>query len=421
MKIKNILHWIFEVTNKKDQKVITILGVNFHYKRPEKMYIFEHIFCYFIRKFCKIKKNKIVFVTSTSWQYADNPKYIAEELLKREEANNLELVWIYVNQTEKELIPNSFKLVKYTSIKGLFELLTSKVWITNSHLMFPLKNGVVKNKETLYFQTWHGSMGIKKMDADAKNEYENLGWYKWQKMSAESFNYIFVDSDFEKNVYTSGFEGNGEILKLGKARDSIFYKDPTPYIEKVKEFYNIPKENKILLYAPTWRSDKRCNCYNIDIKALKKALNKRFGGDWSILIRAHYLMPKAIFNALYDEKEVINASAYIDMQELLVAADVLISDYSSCVPEYTILKKPSFLYATDIEKYENGFYYPLTDLPSPLATDNYELINNVLNFDENLFKQKAEQFLIDKGHQDDENSCVRIVDFILEKMNEKSK
>lgn len=159
---------MFEITNKKDQKVITILGVKFHYKRPEKMYIFEHIFCYFIRKFCKIKKNKIVFVTSTSWQYADNPKYIAEELLKREEANNLELVWIYVNQTEKELIPNSFKLVKYTSIKGLFELLTSKVWITNSHLMFPLKNGVVKNKETLYFQTWHGSMGIKKMDADAK-------------------------------------------------------------------------------------------------------------------------------------------------------------------------------------------------------------------------------------------------------------
>ena len=132
-------------------------------------------------------------------------------------------------------------------------------------------------------------------------------------------------------------------------------------------------------------------------------------------------MKKNIFNALYDENEVINASAYIDMQELLVAADVLISDYSSCVPEYTILKKPSFLYATDIEKYENGFYYPLTDLPSPLATDNYELINNVLNFDEKLFKQKDEQFLIDKGHQDDENSCVRIVDFILEKMNEKSK
>ena len=56
MKIKNILHWMFEITNKKDQKVITILGVKFHYKRPEKMYIFEHIFCYFIRKFCKIKK-----------------------------------------------------------------------------------------------------------------------------------------------------------------------------------------------------------------------------------------------------------------------------------------------------------------------------------------------------------------------------
>lgn len=420
MKIKNILHWIFEVTNKKDQKVITILGVKFHYKRPEKMYIFEHIYCYLVRKFCKVKNNKIIIFNALSWNYSCNPKYIALELAKRNFID-YDIVWVHNDITKTIDVPKSFRLVKYTSLQFLYELLTAKVWIINSHMFLPYKKGLQKASSTIYCQTFHGSMGIKKTDGDTKNCYENLGWYKWQHRSASDFDYIFVDSEFEKQAYVTGFWGYGQILKLGKARDSIFYKDPTPYIEKVKEFYNIPKENKILLYAPTWRSDKRCNCYNIDIKALKKALKKRFGGEWSVLIRAHIHMKKNIFNALYDENEVINASNYIDMQELLVAADVLISDYSSCLPEYTILMKPSFTYATDIENYEQGLYYPLTDLPSPLATDNYELINNVLNFDEKLFKQKAEQFLIDKGHQDDENSCVRIVDFILEKMNEKSK
>lgn len=419
MKLKNLLQNIFLITNKDNKKILRILGITFTFNKSEK-YQLEHIFCKFVNKFCKVNPNKIVFINLNNWQYACNPKYILEELLKRKESKKLDIVWVTLN-TKNKNFPQNVRLVKYTDMQALYEFETAKTWVANAHTILLTKKGIIKPKETIFYQTFHGSMGIKKIDADAKNTYSKLGWYKGLNDAARLMDYLFTDSECEKQIFTTAFEGNGEILKLGKARDSIFYKDPTPYIEKVKEFYNIPKENKILLYAPTWRSDKRCNCYNIDIKALKKALKKRFGGEWSILIRAHIHMKKNIFNALYDENEVINASAYIDMQELLVAADILISDYSSCVPEYTILKKPSFLYATDIEKYENGFYYPLTDLPSPLATDNYELINNVLNFDENLFKQKAEQFLIDKGHQDDENSCVRIVDFILEKMNEKSK
>ncbi len=82
------------------------------------------------------------------------------------------------------------------------------------------------------------------------------------------------------------------------------------------------------------------------------------------------------------------------MQELLVAADVLISDYSSCLPEYVILKKPSFIYAVDLDQYNcsNGFYYPLSVLPSPIAEDNGELASNILRFNEELFLKKAEEF-----------------------------
>ncbi len=395
---------------------ITFFGIRISLKRSGR-YRIEHLLCKIFSKFCKVDENKIVFINMMNWQYACNPKYIAEELLQRK-IDNLKLVWIVNSQTDKMLIPQQFKQIDYNSVKALYELAVSKVWITNAHSLLPFKKGFKKSKGTIFFQTHHGSMGIKKIDADAENVYKELGWLNWQKICAQNIDYLFTDSNFEAMVFKSALWGYGDIKIIGKARDSIFYKDPTPYIKKIKEYYNIPDENKICLYSPTWRPDKRNYCYNIDIISLKKALKKRFSGEWSILIRAHIHMEKKIFAALYDAREIINVSKYPDMQELLVASDILISDYSSCIPEYTILKKPSFIYAADMDEYNNnnGFYYPLNTLPSSIAADNYELINNILNFDEKLFKQKAEEFLIKMGHKDDENSCRRIVDFIMEKM-----
>jgi len=416
-----ILQKIFEMTNIGDHKVITVMGFKLKIKRQkkekEKLFLFEHIFCDFVSTFCKVKNNKIVFINFINWQYADNPKYLAEEFLARD-VKNLDLVWFSNNQTDLKLIPPGFRVVNYNSLRALFEFMTAKIWVINANPFLMLKKGAKKLKGTICMQTWHGTMGIKQESASASKAYQNLGWTKWQKLSASMYDYIFTDSEFEKEKYKTAFWGYGEILKYGIPRDKNFYIKGIDYSKKIKEYYNIPAENKILLYAPTWRVDKRCNVYNIDIKLLKRVLNKRFGGEWSILIRSHVQMRKDIFNALYDKNEIINAALYPDMQELLLASDVLITDYSSCLSEYTILQKPSFIYAVDIKEFEQGFAYPITDLPGDVATDNGELAENILNFDEEKFKQNAKWFLEDKGHFDDENSCKRIVDFILDKMEQ---
>ena len=416
-----ILQKIFEITNIDNHKVITILGLKLKLKKQptkEKKYILEHIFCYFVSKFCKVKKNKIVFINFINWQFADNQKYLAEEFLARG-LNNLDLVWFSNNQTDLKLIPSGLRVVNYNSVKALYEFMTAGIWVINANPFLMLKKGAKKLKGTICMQTWHGTMGIKQESAAASSAYQNLGWTKWQKLSAQMYDYIFTDSEFEKEKYKTAFWGYGEILKYGIPRDKNFYIKGVDYSKKIKEYYNIPQENKILLYAPTWRVDKRCNVYNIDIKLLKRVLNQRFGGEWSILIRSHVQMKKAIFNALYDKNEIVNAALYPDMQELLLAVDALITDYSSCVSEYTILQKPSFIYAADIKDFEQGFAYPITDLPGDVATDNGELAQNILNFDYDKFRQKAQRFLDDKGHYDDENSCKRIVDFILDKMEQK--
>lgn len=415
-----LLQKIFEITNIDNHKVITLMGFKLKIKKSgqkEKLFIFEHIFCNFIKSFCKVKKNKIVFINFISWQYADNQKYLAEEFLSRD-LKDLDLVWFSNNHTDLKLIPKGLRIVNYNTLQALYEFMTAKIWVINANPFLMLKKGAKKLKGTLCMQTWHGTMGIKQESASASKAYQNLGWTKWQKLSAAMYDYIFTDSEFEKEKYKTAFWGCGEILKYGIPRDKNFYIKGVDYSKKIKEYYNLPQENKILLYAPTWRVDKRCNVYNIDIKLLKRVLNKRFGGDWSILIRSHSQMGKVIFNVLYDKNEVVNASLYPDMQELLLSADALITDYSSCLSEYTILEKPSFIYATDVKDFEQGFAYPITDLPGEIAADNGELAENILNFDEEKFKQKAKKFLDDKGHFDDENSCKRIVNFILDKMEQ---
>lgn len=405
---------IFSLRNEHAHKVLTVLGLKLKFKYSKEAYIWEHLYCILLHKFCKVKKNKVVFGNIANMKYSCNPKYLALELLSRNK-KDLDLVWLSSKSTDVDLIPPEFRIVKYNSWQALYELASARAWISNSHFFLPFKKGLIKSKDTLFFQTFHGSMGIKKIDADTTT-YDDLGWTQWQIKSSKAMDYLFTDSDFEANVFKSAFRGYGEIYKLGKPRDVVFYQPRKPFVEKVKSFYEIPSENNILLYAPTWRSDKRCCCYNIDIKLLKKSLKKRFGGEWSILIKSHTNMKKKIFSALYDSEEVINATNYPDMQELLAASDILISDYSSCLPEFIISRRPSFIYAADLEKYEDGFYYPLSTLPSPIAADNGELSDNILNFDYSEYKQKAENFLEFAGYSDDINSAKRIIDFILDKI-----
>ena len=89
--------------------------------------------------------------------------------------------------------------------------MTAKVWVINANPFLMLKKGAKKAKETLCMQTWHRTMGIKQESAAAQKAYEELGWTKWQKLSASMYDYIFTDSEFEKEKYKTAFWGNGEI------------------------------------------------------------------------------------------------------------------------------------------------------------------------------------------------------------------
>jgi CDP-glycerol glycerophosphotransferase len=192
-------------------------------------------------------------------------------------------------------------------------------------------------------------------------------------------------------VYRQDFWYNGEIAEFGSPRNDVFFRE-TDALQKVRTFFGLPEDRKLLLYAPTFRDDGSTDCYNLDPEAVLRACESRFGGRWSALLRLHPNAARLSAGLFpYNSDTILDATAYPDMQELLLAADVLLTDYSSCMWDFSLMLRPCFLYARDIAAYqgERDFYTPIESWPFPLAADNDGLEQVITDFDEEKYRADA--------------------------------
>lgn len=305
-----------------------------------------------------------------------------------------------------------------TNLYAYFEAAaTSRVLITNSLLgdkFYPFPT----RKDQIVAQTWHGSLGIKRFDPAHYNT--NVTWPVAAKRSGKLTTHIISNSDFEDAVFRETFWQTTPILKYGHARNDIFF----PQSEGVREYLrrdfcrkrNLGAETRFALYAPTFRDDHNFAVYDLDAEQTIRALEQRFGGTWKLMIRYHDNDKKneAKKNTV-KSADVIDVSKYPDMQSLLAFTDCGITDYSSWIYDYVLMRKPGFIFAMDRDHYNNerGFYFRLEDTPFPVAVNSDELEDAILQFDEDLFQRRVTEFLSDKGCMDDGCASVRIADQVL--------
>ena len=180
----------------------------------------------------------------------------------------------------------------------------------------------------------------------------------------------------------------------------------------VKKYFNIPLKNKIILYAPTFRDSIELtgkmdfSVYGIDFERLKMAVEHKFGGEWSVIVKWHpFLANYAQSEVGAKGKDCIDATQYNDMQDLIIASDIVISDYSSCIFDAALRNIPCFTFATDFDafKKERGVYFEMEDLPFPYAKDNDELMSNIENYNHEVYLERWEEFkkktgLVETGH-----------------------
>lgn len=360
----------------------------------------------------KINNKKIVFVNYYGAGFGDNPKSIAEYIIE----NNLdyELVWLLDRKKDDgETFPVRIRKVKYCSIKSLYELATAKIWIDNCRKQyFPKK----KNGQ-IYIQTWHGSLALKKIEADAPSlpiQYVNMA-----KNDSSVIDVILSGCEFKTNVYKNSFWYSGEVLNIGTPRADVFFNEEKILQNKkrVLDFYNLEDDAKILMYAPTFRQSHNLDIYKLDYSKLESVLVHKFGGKWKIIVRLHPNIAH-LADELQLPNTVLNVTSYKDMQELLCASDIVVTDYSGLMFDFYIMNRPLFLFCTDFEEYtskDRELYFELKEVPFDLAKSNGELCDRIKEFDYQKYLSNVEIFRKKIGFCEKGTSCIDLFNWIKKK------
>ena len=362
--------------------------------------------CCLAMRIFPIHKNKIVCCNMKGKRYGDNPKYIVDEIIRQN--LDYEIVWLMNDEYDVDL-PKGIRKGKYNLLSIIYESATAKFWIDSNtkHV------GMLKRKNQYYIQTWHGSYGLKKVYGDIPDKITYFDKRIVQYNSAIQ-DLVISNSIASTEIFRRAFWYQGEILECGSPRNDIFFVNIESYVRKVQNYFGIG-DCKIALYAPTYRDDFRTADMHMDFERLRNSLKKRFGGEWVVLIRLH---PQNIIDAekfIHYTDKIINATGYNIMQELLVASDILVSDYSSCMFDFVTGGKTCFLYATDVEKYkdERDFYFDIRKLPFPFAENNDELEYNILNFNPEDYQIELERLFEQVGLCDNGNASKQVVEWIV--------
>ncbi|MDR2596556.1 MAG: CDP-glycerol glycerophosphotransferase family protein [Treponema sp.] len=360
---------------------------------------------YYVFRIFPIQKNKIFIQNFNGKGYGENPKYIAEEIIRRK--LDYALVWA-ARPEYHDNFPRTIKTVPYKSIRAVYEEVTAKMWIDNCRKQLYVR----KRKAQYYIHTWHGTVNLKKIEKDVEQQL-SVYYVKQAKHDSSLINLLLSDSKFSSQLYRSAFWYNGEIFECGSPRDDILINQNNNIKDTVKKHFNIADNTKIILYAPTFRDNFSVDVYNINYELILNGLSEQTKAPWVFLIRLHpNISEKSEFFA-YNDK-ILNASNYSDMQELLLTCDMLISDYSDCMYECALMNKPVFLYISDYEQYkkERDFYFDLFLLPFPCAMNSVELLEKMLHFDTKIYLRALEEFFQKVGILRDGTASEKVVDRI---------
>ena len=331
----------------------------------------------------KVKKNRVFIINNLSHKFAGNPKYVAEHLMENY-CDRLEIV-ISVKHPENYdyLRQRGFTVVKFNSLQYFIKAMTSKVFLTNSggYSYLPMK------KSQFAINTWHGGAAYKKCGTDM---YSNSPIFRADLKLQAKQTHIFMStcSRFTEEFSRALIIPKERFWGVGMPRnDSMLHPDEA-LRRQVRRDIGLAEEERLILFAPTYRKvddnyfrDSVAISYGVDADRVVRAFEQRFGGKWRFAVRYH---PNVVNRQDMHDESVLDLTDYEDMQELLLAADAMINDFSSSLWDYMLTGKPCFMFAVDLEHYiaTTEVYTPVSEWPYPQAVNNDQLEKNILEFNE---------------------------------------
>lgn len=343
------------------------------------------------RMFTKIQKGRILCMSYSFTKYSCNPKYITEYLL-RNHSDEYEIYWCFKKGISIPQLPHGIKVVRWRSLK-YFYIINSSRFVFSNFRLGKFDAYLKKRQGQKYIMTWHSSMGIKKIEKDAEDAL-SAQYIASAQYDSSICDLILSGCSYRTEVIRRAFWYDGEILEKGTPRNDMLFVSQKPFKDKICKKYNLNPDMKILLYAPTFRSDYNLDCYKFDWQDVLSVLWQKHKENYCVLLRLHpnFLNRSSSNLTKYLNDSVINVTDYQDMQELLCVSDILVTDYSSSLFDFALLYRPCFIYSTDFANYDRGTYFDLDSLPFPIATTNEELLCNVVDFNLEEYKKVLRYF-----------------------------
>lgn len=367
-------------------------------------------------KVLPVRKHRVLLINDMSPHYTDNLKYIGEEIRRRNKG--VELIYAgYSLKCVDSLKEKQIKPVQLNSIKYFIYGMTSKILVTNSGGIsyLPL------NRNQYVLNTWHGGGAYKKMGIDM---YEDTALFrKDMALASKETDVLLTTCKRFKDAYCNAMlESSDKFWDIGMPRNDCLKNGDNEKRRTVREKLGLDEQDKLVLFAPTYRkqnddyfNDSIAISYGIDEERTCKALKERFGGNWIFAYRYHPCIVNR--QTVKNEKNIIDLTDYDDMQELLLAADVLINDFSSSMWDYMLTGKPCFIFAKDLRYYieTTDLYTPVSEWPFPIAETNEELVENIKAFDEECYESNCKKHYDLLGGCETGEATKIVCDWILEK------
>lgn len=366
-----------------------------------------------------VQKKTILFESNLGRNYTGNPRAIYEKFVEQGLDKEYRCVWFFEHPQQE--IPGNAKIVKRARMRYLYYMAIGGVWIFDCRQ----PEFLIKRKDTTYIQTWHGTplkklaLDMERIDSVVSASIEE--YHEAFRKNTATWDYLISQNHFSTEIFRRCFAFEDKpILEIGYPRnDILFYGNTKEEIKAWKEKMGIPPHKKVILYAPTWRdnafySQGRYKFVSpLDFDRAREVL----GEEYVILVKYHYLVADQIDWSAY-KGFVYSFDEKVDIARLYLAADLLITDYSSVMFDYSILQRPMFFFAYDLEDYKDslrGFYFDfLEEAPGPISKDTEQLLTDILHYEKSQWQEKYEAFHEKYNHVDDGRAAEKILKLVEE-------
>lgn len=354
------------------------------------------------------RKDRVVFISFNGTQYSDSPKYIYKYL---SETTDLDLCWILSDKAAAKADCN-LKTIRPGTAKSLLTLLTAKAIVTNNY--FPTWLPIRRSQVVL--NTWHGGGAFKKIGLAAKEVSDYDRWFF--KKHEKKYTAFISDSKATSDLAIGpAFGFKGEVLEIGLPRNAMLLENDAGLRDKIRNSLGVNDKQVMVLYAPTFRGSAVDGTWiddslKLDYARVKKTIEDKTGKACKLFFRGHHAFRKG------QTEDMLDVSDYPDMQELLLAADCLLTDYSSCMWDMSVARKPVFLYAPDFKEYLNnqGFFTDPEKWPFAISENNDQLEKAIIDYDREKYGKALDEYMEYMGPFESVNATRDACEWLLSKI-----